>query len=176
MPLLRITYQRGALTQAQKAQFAADVTPVLLIGEVGLDNPAGRAATYVLFHELDPATEWFVGGEPDTSAPKGGRFLFEVWYLEGAATQSEKSEVHAKMNDIIARTFDVDGTFPNRMGDWVIINEVPEGAWGASGVTVGIAAANEALGGSPDRAEYYGRFLAAKQHAADIHGFPVDRA
>jgi len=176
MPLLRITYQRGALTKAQKAQLAADVTPVLLIGEVGRDSAQGRAATYVLFHELDPATEWFVGGEPDSSAPKGGRFLFEIWYLDGAATQSEKSHVHAQMNDIIARTFDVDGTFPNRLGDWVIINEVLEGAWGASGVTVGIAAANEALGGAPERSEYFDRFLSARQRASDAHGFPVERA
>ena len=45
MPLLRITYQRGALNQAQKAKLAAEVTPVLLIGEVGSDTPQGRAAT-----------------------------------------------------------------------------------------------------------------------------------
>lgn len=175
MPLLRITYQRGALTPAQKAQLAADVTPVLLIGEVGTDTPQGRAATYVLFDELDSATEWYVGGLPDKDAPKGGRFLFEIWYLEGAATQSEKSGVHAKMNAIIARTIDVDGTFPNRLGDWVIINEVPEGAWGASGTTVGIGIANEALGGAPSRSEYFERHLAARARAADAHGFPSDR-
>jgi phenylpyruvate tautomerase PptA (4-oxalocrotonate tautomerase family) len=176
MPLLRITYQRGELTYAQKSQLAEDVTPVLIAGEVGHDNPAGRALAYVLFHEMDPKTEWFVGGKPDVNAPKGGRFLFEIYYVEGASTQAEKSEVHAKMNDIIARTLGVDGRFPNRLTDWVIINEVPEGAWGASGVTVGVATANEALGGSPDRAEYFERFLAAKHRAADTHGFPVERA
>lgn len=176
MPLLRITYQRGALNQAQKAKLAAEATPVLLIGEVGSDTPQGRAATYVIFEEKDPATEWFVGGMPDTGAPIGGRFLFEIWYLEGAATQSEKSRVHAQMNDIIARTFSVDGAFPNRLGDWVIVNEVPEGAWGASGATVGIALANEALGGSPDRSEYFDRVLAAKKRASEMHGFPTERA
>lgn len=176
MPLLKFTYQRGAITAAQKAQLAAELTPVLLIGEVGLDTPQGRAATYILFEEKDPATEWFVGGEPDRDSPKGGRFLLEIWYLEGAATQAEKRDVHARMNDIIARIVGVDGTFPNRLGDWVIINEVAEGTWGASGATVGIAMANEALGGAPERAEYFGRFLAAKQRAADTHGFPFERA
>jgi phenylpyruvate tautomerase PptA (4-oxalocrotonate tautomerase family) len=176
MPLLRITYQRGTLDQAQKARLAAEVTPVLLVGEVGSDTPQGRAATYVIFEEKDPATEWFVGGEPDNQAPVGGRFLFEIWYLEGAATQTEKSNVHAKMNDIIAGAFGLDGSFPNRLGDWVIINEVPEGAWGASGATVGIAAANDALGGAPERAEYYERHLAAKRRVAENHAFPVDRA
>lgn len=176
MPLLRITYQRGALTQAQKDQLAADVTPVLVAGEVGEDNPAGRALAYVLFHEMDPKTEWYVGGKPDVDAPKGGRFLFEIWYVEGAATQAEKYDIHAKMNAIIARTVGVDGEFPNRLTDWVIINEAPEGAWGASGVTIGVAAANEALGGSPDRAEYFERHLAAKRRAAETLGFPTERA
>ncbi len=176
MPLLRITYQRGALNEEQKQKLAEEVTPVLVAGEVGVDNPAGRALAYVLFHEMDPKTDWFVGGKPDTGGPQGGRFLFEIYYVEGASTQSEKSLVHARMNEIIARTIGVDGAFPNRLTDWVIINEVPEGAWGASGVTVGVKAANEALGGAPDRAEYFERHLAAKKRASDQHGFPAERA
>jgi phenylpyruvate tautomerase PptA (4-oxalocrotonate tautomerase family) len=164
------------LTDAQKTQLAKEITPVLLAGEVGQDNPTGRKLSYVLFHEMDPRSEWFVGGEPDTEAPQGGRFIFEIWYLEGAATQAAKSEIHAKMNKIIAKTIGVDGSFPNRLSDWVIINEVPEGAWGASGVTVGIAAANEALGGSPERAEYFERYLDAKRSITEAHDFPSERA
>lgn len=176
MPLLRITYHRGSLTDAQKVQLAEELTPVLIAGEVGQDNPAGRALAYVLFHEMDPRSEWFVGGKPDLNAPNGSRFLLEIWYVEGASTQAEKSEVHAKMNAILAKTIGVDGSFPNRLTDWVIINEVPEGAWGASGVTVGVRAANEALGGLPERAEYFERYLTAKQLVSDKHGYPTDRS
>ena len=176
MPLLRITYQKGALTNAQKAHLAKELTPPLVIGEVGQDTPAGRALAYVMFHELDPNTEWFVGGVPDVNAPKGGRFLLEIWYVEGSSTQAEKSAVHAEMNTILARTIGVDGTFPNRLTDWVLFNEAPEGSWGASGVTVGVAAANEALGGAPSRSEYFERYLAAKRRAHVQSGFPDERA
>lgn len=175
MPLLRITYHRGSLTDAQKAQLAEELTPVLIEGEVGLDNPSARLLAYIVFHEVDPRSEWFVGGKPDLDAPKGGRFLLEIWYVEGAATQSEKSIVHAKMNDILSNIIGVDGTFPNRLTNWVIINEVGEGTWGASGVTVGVAAASEALGASEDRADYYEKYLNARQRVIDDNGFPAER-
>ena len=176
MPLLRITYHRGALTDAQKSRLAREVSPILLEGEVGRVIPEGMKLSYVLFQEVDPRSDWFVGGEPDLDAPQGGRFLFDIWYLEGASTRAEKSEIQRKMNEIIAKTVGVDGSFPNRLTDWVIVHEVPEGAWGASGVTVGIAAANEALGGSTSRAEYFERYLDAKKSVEAAHNFPLERA
>ena len=175
MPLLRITYHRGSLTDSQKVQLAEELTPVLIEGEVGRDNPDGRSLAYIIFHESDPRSEWFVGGKPDTNPPKGGRFLLEIWYVEGAATQSEKSIVHDKMNEILSNIIGVDGTFPNRLTNWVIINEVAEGAWGASGVTVGVAAASEALGAAEDRADYYEKYLKARQRVFDKNGFPRER-
>jgi phenylpyruvate tautomerase PptA (4-oxalocrotonate tautomerase family) len=176
MPILRITYQRGTLTDHQKSQLAEELTPVLLVGEVGRDTPDGREATHLLFHEIDATSEWFVGGKPDLNSPNGGRFILEVWYLEGACTQAEKSLVHSGMNEILSRVVGVDGAFPNRLKSWwVIINEVTEGAWGASGVTVGIEAANSALGGSESRSEYFNRHLAAKQKMIDTLGFPTER-
>jgi phenylpyruvate tautomerase PptA (4-oxalocrotonate tautomerase family) len=176
MPILRITYQCGTLTDAQKFKLAEELTPVLLTGEVGRDNPDGREATHLLFHEIDASSEWFVGGKPDLSSPKGGRYILEIWYLEGAATQPEKSIVHSKMNAILSNVIGVDGSFPNRLKSWwIIINEVAEGAWGASGVTVGIEAANGALGGSESRSEYFNRHLVAKQKVIDTFGFPTER-
>lgn len=176
MPILRITYQRGTLTDSQKFQLAEELTPVLLVGEVGRDNPDGREATHLLFHEMDAKSEWFLDGKPDLNSPKGGRFILEIWYLEGASTHSEKSVVHSKMNAVLSNVIGVDGTFPNRLKSWwIIINEVPEGAWGASGVTVGIEAANGALGGAESRSEYFNRLLTAKRKVVETFGFPVER-
>ena len=92
MPLLRITHQRGAFTAAQKAQLAEQLTAAILVAEVGADTPAGRAVAYVLFDEVDPKSEWFVGGKPDLDPPKGGRFLFDVVYPFGAASQLRSEE------------------------------------------------------------------------------------
>jgi phenylpyruvate tautomerase PptA (4-oxalocrotonate tautomerase family) len=173
MPLLRVTHQRGALTDAQKAQLAEELTAAILIAEVGADTPAGRAVAYVLFDEVDPRTSWFVGGKPDLDAPKGGRFLFDVVYPIGAAPQSDKTALHARINAIIAKTFDLDGSFPNRAGDWVLVHEVPDGNWGASGQTIGIREINQVACGGPERAEYFEPLLAAQRRAQEAHGYPA---
>jgi phenylpyruvate tautomerase PptA (4-oxalocrotonate tautomerase family) len=172
MPLLRITHQRGAFTAAQKAQLAEQLTAAILVAEVGADTPAGRAVAYVLFDEVDPKSEWFVGGKPDLAPPKGGRFLFDVVYPFGAASQLDKTALHARINAIVAQTLDVDGTFPQRGGDWVLIHEVPDGNWGASGQTIGIREINQVAGGTPERADYFEPLLAAQKRGYQAHGYP----
>ena len=174
MPLLRVTHQRGALTDGQKAQLAEELTSAILIAEVGADTPAGRALAYVLFDEVDPKTSWYVGGKPDTSPPKGGRFLFDIVYPVGASMQADKTELHATINRIVAKTLDVDGSFPNRAGDWVFVHEVPNGSWGASGQTIGIRDINQVAGGDPERAEYFEPLLAAQERVREAHGFPSE--
>lgn len=173
MPLLRVTHQRGAITPAQKDQLAERLTAAMLIGEVGADTAAGRAVAYVLFDEVDPGTAWYVGGKPDTSASVGGRLLFDVVYPEGAAPQAAKSQLQAAINEAVAETLGVDGSFPNRAGDWVIIRDVTDGAWGAGGQTIGIREINHLAGGLPERSQYFEPFLAAAKRARQAHGFPA---
>ena len=172
MPLLRITHQRGAFTDAQKAQLAERLTAAILVAEVGADTPAGRAVAYVLFDEVDPKTSWYVGGKPELDPPRGGRFLFDVVYPFGAASQLDKTALHARINAIVAETLDVDGTFPQRGGDWVLIHEVPDGNWGASGQTIGIREINQVAGGKQERADYFEPLLAAQKRAHEAHGYP----
>ncbi|WP_317205258.1 tautomerase family protein [Janthinobacterium sp.] len=174
MPLLRITHQRGALTDAQKAQLAEELTSAILMAELGADTPAGRALAYVLFDEVDPKTSWFVGGKPDTSPPKGGRFLFDIVYPVGGSMQADKTELHAAINRIVANTLDVDGSFPNRAGDWAFVHEVPNGSWGAGGQTIGIREINRFAGGGPERSGYFEQLLAAQERIREAHGFPSE--
>ncbi len=176
MPLLRITHQRGALTEAQKARLAEELTSAILVAEAGADTPAGRALAYVLFNEVDPKTSWYVGGKPDMEPPKGGRFLFDVVFPVGASTQADKTALHETINRIIANTLDVDGTFPNRASDWVFVNEVPNGNWGASGQTIGIREINRVVGGAPERSEYFEGLLAAQERVREAHGFPSEES
>jgi len=176
MPLLRITHQRGAFTDAQKAALAEELTSAILVAEVGADTPAGRAVAYVIFDEVDPTTSWFVGGKPDLVPPTGGRFLFDVVYPVGASPQADKTKLHATINGIIAKTFGVDGSFPNRAGDWVLVHEIADGNWGASGQTIGIREINQVAGGGPERAEHFEPLLAAQQRLHAAHGFPAGMA
>lgn len=175
MPLMRVTHQRGAITEAQKARLAEELTAALLIGEVGADTPAGRAVAYVLFDEVDPKTSWFVGGKPDLEAPKAGRFLVDIVYPFGSTPQAENTALHAAINDIISRTLDTD-VASGRGTDWVMIHDVADGNWGAGGNTVGIAEINQALNGVPERKDYFEPLIAAQRRMQAAHGYPAGAA
>jgi phenylpyruvate tautomerase PptA (4-oxalocrotonate tautomerase family) len=173
MPLLRITHQAGAFTQAQKERLAAELAGVLLVAEIGNDNATGRSLEHIIFHEIDAKTSWFVGGKLQESAPTGGYFIFDVVYPFGAAPQAAKTQLHKDINDVVAGVLGVDGAFPNRSGDWVLIHEITEGNWGVSGVTVGIHDIHSATKGSADRIPYFESLLSAQKQMFDTHGYPV---
>jgi phenylpyruvate tautomerase PptA (4-oxalocrotonate tautomerase family) len=173
MPLLRVTHQAGAFTDTQKAQLAEKLTHAILVAEIGNDNPTARSLAYVIFQEIDPKTSWFVGGKIQEAAPQGGYFILDVVYPFGAATQAAKTQLHKDLNDIIARVLNVDGTFPNRAGDWVLIHEITEGNWGVSGQTMSIKDIHSATQGSPERIDYFLPLLAAQKRMHEAHGYPV---
>ncbi len=172
MPLLRVTHQRSAFTGEQKAQLAEKFTHAILIAEIGNDNPTARSLAYVIFDEIDPHS-WFVGGQLQETAPQGGYFIFDVVYPFGAANQAAKTQLHKDINDIVSSVLGVDGTFPNRAGDWVLIHEITEGNWGVSGQTVGINDIHTVTKGSPERIDYFQPLLAAQKRMLETHGYPV---
>ena len=88
--------------------------------------------------------------------------------------QADKTELHATINRIVAKTFDVDGSFPNRAGDWVFVHEVPNGSWGASGQTIGIREINHVAGGGSERSKYFEQLLAAQERVREAYGFPSE--
>ncbi len=172
MPLLRVTHQRGAFTDVQKTQLADELTHALLIGEVGSDNPASRAVAYVLFDEFDAKTSWFVGGKLEEAGPVSGRFIFDVFYPVGAASQEHKAQLYKDINDSVSGVLGVDGTFPNRGGDWVFIHEITEGNWGAGGQTIGVADVYQLTQGDPARNSYFEQLLAAQRRTLEAFNYP----
>ena len=173
MPLLRVTHQAGAFTDAQKAQLAEEFTHAILIGEQGVDNAPSRSVAYVIFDEINAKTSWFNGGKIEETPPSGGRFIFDVVYPYGAANQAAKTQLHKDLNDIVARVLGVDGTFPNRIGDWVLIHEITEGNWGVSGQTVSVRDIHQVMEGAPERVDYFKPLLAAQKRMHEAHGYPV---
>lgn len=173
MPLLRITHTAGAFTNGQKDQLAEALTHAVLIGEQGVDNEAARSVAYVIFHEVDAKSSWYVGGKIEQIPPKGGRFIFEVVFPVGAANQTVKNQLNKDINDIVARILDVDGTFPNRIGDWVLLTEITEGNWGVSGQTVSVRDVHQVMQGAPERVDYFEPLLAAQKQLLEAHNFPA---
>ena len=105
MPLLRVTHQAGAFTDAQKAQLAEEFTHAILIGEQGVDNDTARSVAYVIFDEIDAKTSWFNAGKIEASPPSGGRFIFDVTYPYGAANQAAKIAVDIKTSMTLLPAF-----------------------------------------------------------------------
>lgn len=173
MPLLRVTHQAHAFTDAQKAQLAEEFTHAILMAEIGNDNPTARSLAHVIFQAIDPQTAWFVGGKIQETAPQCGYFIFDVVYPFGAADQAAKTQLHRDINDIITRVLNVDGTFPNRAGDWVLIHEITEGNWGVSGQTMGIKDIHSVTQGSPERIDYFLPLLDAQKRMLETYSYPI---
>ncbi len=173
MPLVHAKMVRGSLTDAQRSSLAEEMTAVLLMIEGGVDNPAGRAIAYVIFEEVDPR-DWFVGGKLDDSyVYAGGRFIFTITVPQGSCNQERKTAVHEAVNQALVRVLGVGEEKAAGGSAWVIINEVPEGHWGAGARTVGIRRISKIAQMSPDRAEYFEPLLAATKRMHDAHGYPV---
>jgi 4-oxalocrotonate tautomerase family enzyme len=133
MPMINVTMPKGSLTTQQRQELTEKLTSELLKIE-GVDNEASRSIAWVLFHEVEPES-WAVGGKFDnTYVPEGGRFLTVVSVPSGGLHARGKKDdiaksVHAAFREVLQ--------LPAETGvpwaPWVIIDDVPDGNWGAGG-------------------------------------------
>lgn len=174
MPMMRITHQKGAFTRQQKDRLAEELTHVMLLGEIGEDTPHGRAVANIVF--VDPTVDWYVGGKIEPHPPKGGRCMIDVVFPVGAADQTAKSELHTAIERVLCGVLDVDGTFPNRAGDWVMIHEITSGNWGFSGKTMGSKEIAGVVQSPAHRVKFTEALLAAQKRVREAHDFPPGSA
>ena len=137
MPLVRLTYPRGALALEQKGQLAEAITQIVLDAEVDAVTDSGRMVTVVHFQEA-AADDWAVGGELRSTAGGGPEhFIVDVIVLEGLLEGERRSAVHRRIGEAVQDVFGTDGGDPTRgLRVWVLVHEVREGSWGAAGRTV----------------------------------------
>ncbi len=138
MPVVRLAYPKGALTQAQKQMLAADLTDVVLDAEVDAVTASGKMVTVVQFQEAAPE-DWAVGGELRASAPGGpNHFIVDVVVLQGLLEGERRQATHRRVTEAFQRAFaGVAGADPMlALRVWVLVHEVREGSWGAAGTTV----------------------------------------
>jgi phenylpyruvate tautomerase PptA (4-oxalocrotonate tautomerase family) len=97
MPLVRITYPRGALTPARKRDIAASLTDIVLDAEVDAVTDMGRMVTVIHFQEV-AADDWAVAGvlrsSADAAAPD--HFVVDVVVLEGLLEGARRTDVHRR--------------------------------------------------------------------------------
>jgi phenylpyruvate tautomerase PptA (4-oxalocrotonate tautomerase family) len=159
MPMLQVYFPAGSLIDERKAALAQRLTDVLLAMEGGAKTRGGRAFATVLFTEV----------------PKSGKFLVRVSVPEGYMNSSQKSEVHSAVNAAICDV--VGDRSPNQGANvLVIIDEVPEGNWGARGQTIGLAMIADTVGlpKSSERFKWVQAYFDAKARARTAANYPLD--
>jgi phenylpyruvate tautomerase PptA (4-oxalocrotonate tautomerase family) len=179
MPVLQIYFPAGLLIDERKAALAQRLTDVLLTMEGGAKTDGGRAFATVLFTEV-PKSDWWVGGSTDSTyvAPPG-KFLVRVTVPEGYMNSRHKSDVHSAVNAAICDVVG-DGS-PHQDAHQganvlVIIDEVPEGNWGARGQTISLAMIADTVGlpKSGERFKWVRAYFAAKARARTAANYPPD--
>jgi len=175
MPVLQVYFPAGSLIDERKAALAQRLTDVLLAMEGGAKTEGGRAFATVLFTEV-PKSDWWVGGSTDSTyvAPPG-KFLVRVSVPEGYMNKSHKSDVHSAVNAAICDV--VGDSSPNQGANvLVIIDEVPEGNWGARGRTISLAMIADTVGlpKSGERFKWVRAYFDAKARARAAANYPAD--
>jgi phenylpyruvate tautomerase PptA (4-oxalocrotonate tautomerase family) len=136
MPVVRLTYPRGALAPAHKRQLAAALTDIVLEEEVDAVTDSGRMVTVIHFNEV-AAEDWAVAGELRSAAPGGpDHFVVDVTVLEGLLEGGRRNAVHRRVTEAFQKVLGKDGDPMLPMRVWVLVHEVREGSWGAAGGTV----------------------------------------
>ena len=89
---------------------------------------------------------------------------------------AHKTEVHSWVNAAIVETMDCQDDPHAGANIMVVINEVPEGNWGANGKTVGMDSISASVGLSreSERFQWVERYFAAKERALKAADYPED--
>ncbi len=175
MPIMDVRYGAGDLDAAAKVDLAGKLTDVLVRMEGGANTHGGRAFAWVVFNEI-PRGDWWIGGEAGdgyVSAP--GRFLVHVTIPEGYMNAVHKSEIHAWVTEAILSATGA-GTEVAGQSILIVVNEVPEGNWGAAGRTINLASIADSVGlsKSGQRFAWSESYFAAKARARAAAGYPAD--
>jgi phenylpyruvate tautomerase PptA (4-oxalocrotonate tautomerase family) len=176
MPIIQLYHPQGSLDQQHKAALAQKLTDVLITMEGGAGTTAGRAFATVLMTEVN-TDSWFVGGHLDTTyVAKAGKFLVYVTIPEGYMNAAHKTEVHVAVNAAILEVSGYPADLTAGANILVVINEVPEGNWGAGGKTIGLGSIAQAVGLPKDgkRFQWIKKYFAAKERALRSAGYPDD--
>ncbi|QIP05803.1 tautomerase family protein [Bradyrhizobium symbiodeficiens] len=175
MPVLNISYPVGRLDAKTKSALAGKLTDVLIRMEGGANTPGGRGFAAVLFQGISE-DDWWVGGKTDdTFVSPSGKFLVRVTIPEGYMNAAHKTEVHAWVTDAILEvTGSADHSGSNSIQ--VILDEVPEGNWGAGGRTISLESIAGTVGMSisGSRFAWVRSYFEAKAMQLKLFGYPDD--
>jgi phenylpyruvate tautomerase PptA (4-oxalocrotonate tautomerase family) len=145
MPMLELTYPKGAISSEAREELLEELATKMLEAEKAPDTEFFRSITWVYANEIDPEA-LAVGGRP------GGepRFRVRVTVPDGALSDRRKGILVDSFNQAILRAAGLDEGEGIRV--WTVIDEVPDGNWGAAGQQVRYQQLVEAAAAERDKA------------------------
>ena len=129
MPLIDVFYPAGTFTEEARTALAEELTTVMLRAERAPDTEFFRNITWVHLHE-QPEGTMIAAGRP-VAAPV---FRIQPTVPKGALSERRKAELVAEATRVVSDAAGLSEADGLRV--WVIINEVPDGNWGAGGQVV----------------------------------------
>jgi phenylpyruvate tautomerase PptA (4-oxalocrotonate tautomerase family) len=129
MPLIDLTYPAGTFTADARTALVDELTTVLLRAERAPDTEFFRSIAWVHVHEL-PDGNVLAAGRPVTEPT----FRVQVTIPAGALSERRKAELVAEATRAVLQAAGL--TEADALRVWVLINEVPDGNWGAGGQIV----------------------------------------
>jgi phenylpyruvate tautomerase PptA (4-oxalocrotonate tautomerase family) len=124
MPQIQLTVPAGALTDEGRTTIQRDLAATLLKWEGAPDNAFFRAQAWSYLHEL-PAGAQITAGDDQP------RFRVDVTVPAGALSDRRKSGLVEEVTQTVLAAAGLDAGEALRV--WVLINEQPDGTWGAGG-------------------------------------------
>src|SRR5687768_9399654 len=120
MPMLELTYPKGAIAPDARAELLEELATKMLAAEKAPDTEFFRSITWVYANEIDPDSI-AVGGRPGAEP----RFRIQVTVPEGALSDRRRGILVESFNEAVLRATGLPETEGLRV--WTIINEVTDG-------------------------------------------------
>ncbi len=130
MPVIDVTYPAGSLSREAREAVAAQLTDILMEIEGTKGIAAIAAGTWLLLHEANPDTV-AVGGK---FSP--GRYRVEIATPAGTLNLPQKAELIRRVTDALLKIEGVEPDAAQRARVYCLINEIPDGGWGFTGLAI----------------------------------------
>ena len=129
MPLIDVFYPAGTFTPEARDALCDELTTVMLRAERAPETEFFRDITWIHVHEQPEGTMLEAGRPVDRPV-----FRVQVTVPQGALSERRKAELVSEATRVVSEAAGLSEADGIRV--WVIINEVPDGNWGAGGQVV----------------------------------------
>jgi phenylpyruvate tautomerase PptA (4-oxalocrotonate tautomerase family) len=149
VPKLDLTYPAGALSEDAKRELPAQLGAAMLRWEGAPDTEFFRSITWTHVHEL-PADAVFTADGPAELS----QFVVDVTVPAGALSDRRKSGLVEEFTKLVRDAAGLGEQDALRI--WVVIDEVPDGNWGAAGQIIRFEELRQTAQAEREKAEQAG--------------------